>query len=48
MSSYGIIVMHFTPAQIRREPEAVAGVLGAALAAARDRPALPVTARSTR
>jgi hypothetical protein len=48
MSSHGIIVMHFTPAQIRREPEAVAGMLGAALTAARDRPALPVSARPAR
>ncbi len=48
MSSYGIIVMHFTPAQIRREPKAVAGMLGAALTAARDRPPLPVTARPAR
>lgn len=48
MSSYGIIVMHFTPAQIRREPKAVAGRLGAALTAARDRPPLPVTARPAR
>jgi hypothetical protein len=48
MSSYGIIVMHFTPAQIRREPNAVAGMLGAALTAARDRPLLAVTARPAR
>lgn len=48
MSSYGIIVMHFTPAQIRRRPKAVAGMLGAALTAARDRPPLPVTARPAR
>lgn len=48
MSSYGIIVMHFTPAQIRREPKAVAGMLGAALAAARDRSPLAVTARPAR
>jgi hypothetical protein len=48
MSSYGIIVMHFTPAQIRREPKAVARRLGAALTAARDRPPLPVTARPAR
>ena len=48
MSSYGIIVMHFTPAQIRREPRSVAGMLGAALTTARDRPPLPVTARPAR
>ena len=48
MSSYGIIVMHFTPAQIRREPRAVTGMLGAALTASRDRPPLPVTARPAR
>ena len=48
MSSYGIIVMHFTPAQIRREPKVVAGMLGAALTAARDRPPVPVTARPAR
>jgi hypothetical protein len=45
MSSYGIIVMHFTPAQIRREPKAVDAMLGAALTVARDRPLLAVTAR---
>jgi len=48
MSSYGIIVLHFTPARIRREPKAVAGMVGAALRAARDRPALPVTTRPAR
>lgn len=48
MSSYGIIVMHFTPALIRREPEAVAGLLAAALTATRDRSALRVSARPAR
>ncbi len=48
MSSYGIIVLHFTPAQIRREPKRVAGILGAALTAARDRAPLPLTARPAR
>jgi hypothetical protein len=48
MSAHGIIVLHFTPAQIRREPKVVAGTLGAALAASRDRPARPVTARPAR
>ena len=48
MSSHGIIVLHFTPAQIRREPKAVAGMLGAALTAAGNRPPLPLTARPAR
>lgn len=48
MSSYGIIVLHFTPAQIRREPKAVAAMVGGALTAARDRPPLALTARPAR
>jgi len=48
MSAHGIIVLHFTPAQIRREPQAVAGTVEAALAASRDRPPLLVTARPAR
>jgi hypothetical protein len=48
MSSYGLIVLHFTPAQISREPKAVAGTLAAALAASWERPALPVTTRPAR
>ena len=45
MSTFGIIVVHFTPAQIAREPQAVLRDLAGALAAWRARPPLPVTAR---
>jgi hypothetical protein len=38
MSAQGIIVLHFTPAQIRRERRQVAGLIAAALAAAAGRP----------
>lgn len=43
--SHGILVLHFSPARIRREPAAVAGAIAGALRAGRDRPALLVTAR---
>jgi len=45
MSTYGIIVVHFTPAQITREPRTVLRDLARALAAGRARPPLPITAR---
>jgi hypothetical protein len=44
MSSYGIIVLHFTPAQIRGDPARVAAEIRSALAAGRARPTLPVHA----
>jgi hypothetical protein len=44
MSSHGIVVLHFTPRQIREQRARVAANLRAALEAARSRPALPVTA----
>lgn len=44
MSAHGIVVLHFTPRQIRAQRTEVATNLRAALEAARGRPALPVTA----
>lgn len=43
MSSYGIIVLHFTPHQIRTEPARVVSLIKAALRSAA-RPDLPITA----
>lgn len=42
MSAHGIIVLHFTPGQIRREPERVLAAIRKALAAAAGRPALDI------
>jgi very-short-patch-repair endonuclease len=42
MSAHGIIVLHFTPGQIRREPERVLAAIKQALAAAAGRPALDI------
>jgi hypothetical protein len=45
MSGYGIIALHFSPAQIRNDPAAVVAAIGKTLRAGRARPALPITAR---
>jgi very-short-patch-repair endonuclease len=42
MSAYGIIVLHFTPGQIRREPERVLAAIKKALASAVGRPPLDI------
>jgi hypothetical protein len=42
MSAHGIIVLHFTPGQIRREPERVLAAIKKALASAAGRPALDI------
>jgi hypothetical protein len=44
MSKHGIIVLHFTPRQIRTQPEAVIATISQALTAARQRPAPPLRA----
>jgi very-short-patch-repair endonuclease len=44
MSSLGIIVLHFTPRQIRSQPKLVAETIRSALEAAANRPALPIRA----
>jgi very-short-patch-repair endonuclease len=44
--SHGILVLHFSPAQIRRRPAEVVAAIAGALRAGRDRPPLPVTARA--
>jgi hypothetical protein len=44
MSAHGIVVLHFTPQQIRNQRAAVAANLRSALAAGRDRPPLPIRA----
>jgi hypothetical protein len=45
MSSHGIIVLHFTPGQIRSEPAAVIAAIADALKAGAARPPLAVSAR---
>jgi hypothetical protein len=45
MSSFGILVLHFTPRQIRFEPATVVAAVADTLQAGRTRPALPITAR---
>jgi hypothetical protein len=42
MSAHGIIVLHFTPGQIRREPERVLAAIKKALVSAAGRPALDI------
>jgi hypothetical protein len=42
MSAHGIIVLHFTPGQIRREPERVLAAIRKALASAAGRAALDI------
>jgi len=44
MSSYGIVVLHFSPHQIRSDPRKVVSLIGAALESAAGRPPLGVTA----
>lgn len=44
MGAHGIVVLHFTPGQIRDEPARVVADITAALKAGRDRPALPIRA----
>jgi hypothetical protein len=46
MSSHGILVLHFTPSQIRSDPAAVAATLGDTLRSGRARPLPHITARS--
>ena len=48
MSGYGIIVLHFTPNQVRNEPARVVRDLAAALAAGRARTPLAISARPAR
>jgi hypothetical protein len=45
MSAHGILVVHFTPGEIRSSPAAVAATIADTLKAGRARPALPLTAR---
>jgi very-short-patch-repair endonuclease len=47
MSTHGIIVLHFTPLQIRHESVRVVTNIRAALAAGRDRPPLPLRTVAT-
>jgi very-short-patch-repair endonuclease len=42
MSAHGIIVLHFTPGQVKREPERVLAAIKKALASAAGRPALDI------
>lgn len=42
MAAHGITVLHFTPRQIRTQPDTVVATIRAALAAARSRPKLPI------
>jgi very-short-patch-repair endonuclease len=44
MSSYGIIVLHFSPRQIRKEPERVVNLIRSTLESAVGRPPLTITA----
>jgi len=44
MSAHGIIVLHFTPRQIRDEPGRVIAGIKSALTVGRSRPALAVRA----
>jgi hypothetical protein len=48
MGSHGIIVLHFTPGQVRTRPREVAAEIRAALAARRDRPVVPIRALPAR
>ncbi|HEX4661772.1 MAG TPA: hypothetical protein VH307_30625 [Streptosporangiaceae bacterium] len=45
MSRHGILVLHFTPGQIRSDPAAVIAAIADSLSAGRLRPRLPVCAR---
>ena len=44
MSRHGIIVLHFTPREIRLDPAAVIAAIGGAIKAGSARPPLPLTA----
>jgi hypothetical protein len=48
MSSYGILVLHFTPAQIRSDPATVIAAINDSLRAGRLRPPLPICTRPAR
>jgi hypothetical protein len=48
MGSHGIIVLHFTPRQIRTRQDEVASKIRAALAARQDRPPIAIRARPAR
>ncbi len=48
MSAHGIIVLHFTPSQIRDEPARVIADIGSALAIGRNRPPLAIRAKVPR
>jgi very-short-patch-repair endonuclease len=45
MSSHGILVLHFTPRQIRSESATVIAAVADTLQTGRARPTLPITAR---
>jgi hypothetical protein len=45
MSAHGILVLHFTPAQIRSSPQTVAATIADTLRIGRARPTLPLIAR---
>jgi hypothetical protein len=45
MSQLGILVLHFSPQQLRAEPQAVAGSISRALKTGSTRPKLPITTR---
>ena len=44
--AHGVLLLHFTPRQIRGQPEEVVAQIRAALAAGRGRPRLPITHRT--
>jgi hypothetical protein len=44
MGGYGIVVLHFSPGQIRREPAAIVSAIDEALRAGRAKPRLPIQA----
>ena len=46
MSAHGVLVLHFTPSQIRLSPAAVAAIIAETLRAGRARAALPLVARA--
>ncbi len=48
LAAHGVLLLHFTPRQIRTAPDEVAAQIRAALAAGRERPRLALTARRGR
>jgi hypothetical protein len=42
MGRYGIVVLHFSPGQIRRDPKAIVSAIAEALCAGRAKPRLPI------